>query len=1033
MDTGFGILGSTEIFIAGTAVDLGRRRERALLAALLTRPNAAFTAGELTSWLWDDDLPQHPSAALSTNVSRLRKTLDHLAVDADLQVSNGSYRLAVGKMAIDYHVFRGLMAESREAHRRGDRRLTGDISQRALALWRGEPLADLASERANAWRISTVHNEWLPAKIFLIENRLHDRSYDEVISLLDELQRNHPQEIRLVALRMSALHGLGRGDEATDLYLGVARQLRADRDDHAALYLRRHQDSLVATVHLSSPATPTSGGGVTATPPRLLPPAIAGFVGRTKNLRALDIAADACAGEDQAIRGVVSVDGMPGVGKTALVLRWGHRSHNRFPDGTLYVNLDGFSDRGAVGADSVIDDFLIALEHPPDPKSSLRHRQIQLNKVLAGRKILVVLDNARNTDQIRDLLPVLAHSFLVVTSRQQLTKLTTLTGARSVHVDPMAPAESAALLTHHSGLDTLDGDTAERAHRLCAGLPLVLHLLADHLAQNGEREPAAVLDQLNRYQVITRLGDTGDGTINASALFRQSYLALPPPERRLMRLLPLCPGPDFTAFTCAACDGRTPEDTERSIAILVGAHLLEGPDHSDRYHFHDLIAEFAAHCLDTDETEIARRDAERRIVTHLLNTAGHAAGILYPGLPTAPPLPDNAVDQAVLPVPIRDREHARRWFDQERTALVLAVAMASEHGHHPIAWRLADHVATDFGRCGYLQDSRAVREFAVASARADGHDIAEASALVGLGMDCMLEADHQQARDCFTSALRLVDQHNHERGQATVLHQLGRLEGLQGNQSAAIDLFRRCLTMATRSGDTELQAWTSCRIGHLLRALDQHDTAAIQLHRAAALAESIDERSAHASSLAGLAGIFFDRGDLDTATGHCTQALALAESVPDPGVVAEIRLELADIALAARNAPAAIAHARRALELCERTHNVATEAQVHHKLATVLHAQGQVEEALPHWHAAVRLFRRSGNHQRADHLQHRADSSHLSETWLPPTRTAEPPDTDTQRDTTADKPPPAQRAGEAPPPPPGTPVDHHRRGLEQPH
>ena len=1000
--------------MAGDAVDgWGRRREKALLAALLTRPNTAFSAGELADWLWGDDLPQRPAAALSTNVSRLRKALDHLSVDADLQAANGTYRITVARETIDYHVFRNLMSEARNRSQRGDHRTAGDISARALALWRGEPLADLASERANAWRISTVHNEWLPANIFLIENLLRDHSPDEAISLLDELQGKHPQEIRLITLRMSALHDLGRGDEATDLYLATARRLRADRDDHAALYLRRHQDSLSAALNYSAPGTPaTDGAGALAAPPRLLPPAISGFVGRAEQLRDLDTAADtaSAAGGGHGIRGVVTVDGMAGVGKTALVLHWGHQARDRFPGGTLYANLDGFSDRDAVGHDTVVDDFLIALEHPPQPDSSPRHRQVQLNKLLSGRRTLVVLDNARNTDHIRDLLPVLANTLLVVTSRQHLTTLTTLTGARRIHVEPMDPAESSALLTRHSGLDTLDERTADRAHHLCAGLPLVLHLLADHLAQNSDRAPAAVLDQLNRYRLITTLGDTGDGTINASALFRQSYLALPPPERRLMRLLPLCPGPDFSAATCGACDGRTPDDTARSLAILVGAHLLEGPDHSDRYHFHDLLAEFAAHCLDTDETEIGRRDAERRILTFYLRSADKAAGILYPGLPTAPPLPGTDTDP--LPAQITDREQARRWFDQERTALVLAVAMASDHGHHHLAWLLADPVATDFGRCGYLHDSRAVREYAVVSARADGHAIAEASALVGLGMDCMLEASHQQARDCFTDALRLVEEHHHERGQAAVLHQLGRLEALQDNNRAALDQFRRSLAIATRTGDTELQAWTDCRIGELLRALDQHDAAVIHLHRAAALAQTIDERSAHASSLNGLAGIFLDRGLLDAATTHCSQALALAESVPDPGVVATILLSMADIALSARNTAAAITHAERALELCERTHNVATEARVHHKLASILRAEGRVDEALPHWQAAARLYHRTGNHHRADHVQHTAATYVTSEARLPTTRTAEPPDAGIRHDTSADKPPPGQRVGD---------------------
>lgn len=992
MDTYFGILGTTEIFLEGRTVDgWGRRRERAVLATLLTRPNTPISSSELTDWVWgDQDLPQHPGSALSTYASRIRKTLNQLAIDADLQASNGTYRLAVSKDTIDYFLFRNLVNQARKLGRHGDHGKAADTCETALSMWRGEPLAEAASERANAWRISLVHNDWLPTNVLLIEHRLKEHDFDRALALLDDLRETHPHETRLTALRMSALHGLGRGDEATDLYLSTARRLRAEGDDHAALFLRRHQDTFATTLTEPPPTTPRPHNATT--PPRLLPPAITGFVGRQRLLDDLDTALTTTAGTEQPTRGVISVDGMAGVGKTALVLHWGHRVRDRFPGGTLYANLDGFSDRDPLSPATVIDDFLIALEQPPPADISLRHRQVQLSKLLANNSTLVVLDNARNTDQIRDLLPSLTDAFVVVTSRQQLTKLTTMTGALRLHVAPMPPAESAALLARHLTPDTLDEHTTHRVHTLCTGLPLVLRLLADHLTRHSDQAPATVLDNISRHQLITTIGETGDKTDTAAALFRQSYLALPPSERRLFRLLTLCPGPDFHAATSCACDGRTPDDTERSLGILIGAHLLNGPDHNGRYHFHDLLAEFAAHRLDTDETEISRRDTERRILTFYLRTALRAARILYPSLPTAPPLPHNPDrPDDVLPASITTREHARQWFHQERTSLVAAVTMATEHDHHPIAWRLADPVATDFDRCGYLHDSRAVREQAVISARQDNHPLAEASTLLGLGMSHMLTADHQHARDYFTTALRLVDERHDDRGQAAVLHQLGRLEALQDNNSTALQLYRRSLDVATRHGDIEIQTWTNCRIGHVLRALDQHDTAAIHLHRAATLAESIDERSAHASSLAGLAGIYLDRGDPETATTHCTQALQLAQSVPDLAVTATIHLDLADIALATRDSTKAITHTQHALKICERTHNTATEARAHHTFATALNADGQPNQALPHLHTAANLYHRTGNQRRADHVLQTANAHTSRGPTLPTARASQHP------------------------------------------
>jgi tetratricopeptide (TPR) repeat protein/DNA-binding SARP family transcriptional activator len=990
-----GILGTTGIFVDGELVEgWGRRRERALLAALLTRPNITFSTDDLIAWVWgDDDLPKHPAGALSTHVSRIRKALINFSVDAQLQGSDGSYRLVVAREAIDYHVFRAQVAQARDWARRGEHGRAADLCESALRLWRGDPLADVSDPRANAWRVSVVRNEWLPANILLIESWLAERCFDQAMSLVDDLQRDHPQEIRLTASRMSALHGLGRGNEATDLYLSTARRLREEGDEHAALFLRRHQDMLLA--ELTSSSSETIAAEATTAQPRLLPPDITGFVGRTSLLRELDTAVDlAAAGttSDRPIRGVVSVDGMAGVGKTALVLHWSHRVGDRFPGGTLHINLDGFSDREPVSPAAAIDDFLIAFDCPPQHDSSLRYRQVQLSKLLATRRALIVLDNARNTDQVQDLLPALANSFVVVTSRQHLTKLTTLTGARRVHVKSMDVVESTALIAQHIRRDVLDERTAHRIHELAAGLPLVLRLLADHLAQHTETSPGDVLERLDRYQLITTLGATGDGAVNASALFRQSYLAMPAPERRLMRLLPICPGSDFSAATGCACDGRSLDDTVRSLGILVGAHLIEGPDHNGRYRFHDLLGEFASHCLDADETEVGRRDAERRILTFALNTAVDAARILYPSLPTAPPLPaGRAADTVVIPSPVTDRESARRWFDQERGALVAAVAMATAHGHHDLAWRLGDTISIDFDRSGYLHDSRTVREHAVASARADGHRLAEASGLIGLGNDYILQANHHQARECLTAALRLVEDEGDDRGTAAVLHQLGRIEALMGNNSAALQLYRRSLDIANRTGDTEVQVWNNCRLGHVLRAVDQHDTAALHLHRAAALAQAIDERSAHASSLTGLAGIFLDRGDLDTATTHCVEALALAESAPDLGVTAAIYLDLADIAIAAHQATTAANHAQQALELCERTENVTTEARAHDTLAAALHAEGQLDEALSHWRTAATLYHRIGNLDRVKNIHDKVSAYDAQSLALPKTRTSDHP------------------------------------------
>lgn len=970
METCLGILGPTALRIDGEWTEgWGRPREHALLAALLARPNEFIPVTELAPWVWLDDepMPQSPAAALSTYVTRIRRSLALVAPDIEVRAGTRSYRIEVAKERIDYHRFRAQVADARVLARSGDAQRAADRCEQARDLWRGTPLADVASERAHAWRRSIVHNEWLPANILQIETWLHTGNYDQAIALINEFQPSYPDEIRLTALLLSALHGLGRGTEASALFVAARRTLLDDDDVDGEHYLRRHHDTLIATSTRSSTSPRTGEHSEPETPPRLLPPRQNGFVGRAHQLSELDSAI--AAADSESLSGVVIVDGMPGVGKTALVVHWGHRTANLFPNGTLHANLDGYSDRDPIDPSVVVDDFLIALDQLPHTGTSPRHRQMLLSKLLSGRRTLVVLDNARNSEHVGPLIALLPDSFIVVTSRQQLTRLKTTTGARRVRVEPLTPDDTRALLAHHLGATALDDEHTHRIVELCQGVPLVIHLLAEHLSRHRPEARATIIDQLDRRQLITDVGETGDGPTTAAALFRQSFLALQPPERRLLRLLPLCPGPDFTTDAACACDGRPRQETARSLAILVGAHLLEPPDAAHRYRLHDLLAEFAADRLATDETEIERRQAEQRILTYYLHTALRAAQLLYPSVAAAPPL-TTTID--VETTAMDTREQAKNWFDRERTCLAAAIATATEHQHHAIAWRLADPAATYFDRSGYHHDSRTARQHAVTSARADGHRLAEVSSLIGLGKDYITEADHHQARHCLTTALHLLEQEDDARGQAVTLQHLARLEALQGHHDEALRILRHCLDFAHQSNAPEIQAWATYHLGQTLCALDQHDTALEHFHRAAWLANQADDQPARASSLAGLAAVLRNRGDHTSATTYCNQALAIAKSVPDLAVTAEIHLELATIAIADRRTHDAIKHAHRAIELCEQTNNLATQAPARNTLATALHADGQPTQASTEWQHAADLYTRAGNTHLAELTRTRA-------------------------------------------------------------
>jgi len=961
VDAAFGILGKTALRIDGALEESwGARRERAVLARLLIHPGRPLPIDTLIEWVWPEDatLPRNPVPTFHTYATRIRRSLQRVAVPAALVAADGSYRLDVDKAEIDYFRFGNLMADARTAARQGELPDAISLASQAIQLWRGRPLDDLTSEPAQAWRRRVEHDEWIPANHLLLEALLEQGEFAEVLARLNDLQADHSGDVSLAKLRMSALHGLSRPSEATAYYFSTRRRLLDDADDHAAEHLRQHHETLRTTGFVDPGRLPSLAP---QGQPRQLPHDVPVFVGRADLLRALDAVTSRPAHEPGGV--VVILDGMAGVGKTALAIHFGHIARHRFPDGDLFVNLNGFSDSAVISQSRVVDEFLIALGHPPDAGLDQRSRELQLSRLLASRRMLVALDNARNTDHVKDLIPLLSSCVVIVTSRQRLSTLSAATGARRVNVEPMRAAEAAELLATRLGPGWhVDEADLNRLIGLCGGLPLMITMLADHIATSSATDLSGFVHQLDRRQLITELREDGDSEPIARTFLSWSYNRLKPPEQRLFRLLALHPGPDIGVDVACACDGRTPVQTKQSFGALVGAHLLERPIIFDRYRFHDLIREFAAYCVDRDETPTTRAAAERRMLTFYLHSAARANEILYPYRinPTDLPLEDG-----VEPAALNSPAEASFWFDQERSNLTSAIHFATSHGYHDHSWRLADSVSTFFDRHGYYEDSRAVRESAVSSARAVGHRDGELSSLEGLGMVHMILGHHADAELYFDTALRCAMDDGNEQAQATTLHHLGRLEMLRGNPAGAVSKYGRCLEVARRIDDQVGQTWTHSRMGEALRALDQHDQALLHLHQAQWFAQKVGDKSAYASSLATIGAVYFDRGDQRAALAYAKEALGIAEVMPDLAVVVQVCTTLAEIASENGDANAAARYARQAVEVCANTHNMSAEARACEVFGDILFANGDAPEAVATWQHAAVLYDNTGNPARA--------------------------------------------------------------------
>lgn len=967
MDAILGILGCTTLLLNGAPDDTwGKPKERALLATLAVHAGRVVSLDTLLRWAWptDTSIPANPGPTFHTYTTRIRRALEQLPSPPRLRSGRGGYRLEIDPSLIDLHRFRAFMTQARECDDQSPRKVV-NLVDNALGLWRGVPLADLSSEPAQTWRASLLQNEWLAAHVTAISALIDLQRFDEAIVRLNELHANFPNDVNLANLRLSALYGRRRFVDADTYYLTTWKRFRADGDEQSIQHLRRHHTDLRA--RHAPPDVPQP----TITPHRL-PHDVVDFIGRRDELTTLDAAVTRRNGDSAS--GVVILDGPGGVGKTALAVHWAHRMRHRYPDGAYLADLRGFSEGAALDPAIVVDDLLGAIGQPPDPALSRRGRAQLLSSLLAGRRMLVVLDNARNTEQVQELVSLLSSCLVIVTSRQRLSSLRKATGARRVPVMPMPDSDAAELLAAQLGTHgELPAEYRSRLIHLAGGMPLFITVLAENLAGRSPTQVAEFAAGLDRRKLVVRIGDLGDGATTGAACFESSYRALAEPERRLFRLLAVHPTSDVALGAACACDGRTPDATVRSLGMLVGAHLFEESD-TDWYRSHDLISEYATHCLERDEPTEARRTAQRRLLDYFVAAATQASRIVYPGylLP-----PNQRVENRHF-VPFSDSQQALRWLQRENQGLVIAIRRAHDLAFHDHVWRLTDPVATHLDRNGSHAESLDLRELAVRSARVIGEREGEASALVCLSIDHVALGNPPAAQRCLESAQRIVEDEGLERGEAAVLHQLGRLAMMRGDTADALALLGRGMAVAERIDDRQGVSWFNCSFGRVLRGARRPHEAIAHLGQARRQAQGAGERSAEVASLFELGAVFLELSDLPAAAGHGEQALEIAAAIPDLAAVARTSELLCEISCERRQFVQAIQYGRRAIDVLRNTRNYAGQAGAMEKLADTLRQAGEWEQATMVLRQAAALYGYTGAQSQATRLNAKLDELALA-------------------------------------------------------
>lgn len=946
MDAMLGILGTTALLLDGGPDDTwGKPRERAVLATLLVHANEMVPVDKLVRWVWPTDKPAPllPGPTFDTYAARIRRTLARLPAPPLLHVDDGGYLLTMDRSRVDLHQFRRLLGAARVQAAANPGRAV-ELVEQALWMWRGLPLADLATEPARVWRERIMRDDWLVAHTVRVQAMLDLGRHDTALGILDELQDDFPDDLGLAKLRLGALYHRRRFAEATSYFLTTWHRLRS-LDEQAARQLRQHDIRLAAANPAPLLPEPTLV-------PRQLPDDVPDFVGRRVELAALDDVGDS---------GVLVLDGPGGVGKTALAVHWAHRARLRFPDGDIFVNMRGKQ----VDAAAVVDDILVALGLPPAPNLGRRQRERLLRVLTADRQILVVLDNVGDAEPVRRLVELLPSCLVVVTARRRLAVL----AATRVPVMPMSPESATILLSVRAHGRIPD---ATRISAFCGGLPLLLTVLAGQLTGKSSAHLGELVTRLDRRRLLAAVGQDSVPTPPGESCLTWAYHALAAPERRLFRLLALLPSDDISAEAAYACDGRPPSETIRSLMCLVAANLLEPSDELDRFSRHDVLAEFATRCLDQDESADEVRAARARLLDFYLAASTSAACVACPGY-AAPH------DQLMM---FADADEALTWFGRERYTLVAALRAAHDDGWHEDVRRLADPLATLLDRISSTAASRKVRQLAVDSAHAPRD---RAAALHHLGTAHMLLEEHDAARKCLAAAARMAPADDLRSGHVSVFDQLGQLAMRSGDRTEALTLYRRGLKVAERAEDLAGLCWLHCRIGQALRLAEQVEDALAHLRQARTTARAVGERAAEATSLAEIGAIHRDLGDCSAALAYCEEALAIAETIPDLTAAALICVTLSTIGWEGRWFDKAVAYSKRGVDLLRGSQELTTQAGVVAAHGDALYHSGESHEAVLMWQQASDLYEHAGYRVLAVRLRGKIESHRIRGT-APPAR-----------------------------------------------
>jgi DNA-binding SARP family transcriptional activator/tetratricopeptide (TPR) repeat protein len=962
------VLGTIELWANGQSHALVSTKLRMVLACLAYEVGRPVPADTLVDRLWDDGAPPQGRASLRPYISRLRRTLQSAASGPGgptVRNQDHAYVLKADPRSVDLHRYRSLAAQARSLADSGDDEQALRLAEQADQLWRGEPLTGLPGLWAEQIRTALAH-ESLAVALIRADISLRRGHFADIAGYLSSLAAQHPTDEALAERLMLALYGCGRTIDALRAFHGIRRRLVDDVASEPGQRLQQVHEGVLRNASItslvpggtsaSSASASTALQQFAAAPPNNLPNRDP-LIGRENDIALVRNSLTHRQG-DSTVGVLVSLEaiaGMAGVGKSALAVHVAYELRDRFPDGQLYIELGAHAGEQAPMAPATALDRLLRILGVPAQRipQDLEGATAMWRTLLASRRVLIVLDDAADPDQVRPLLPGSHSSSLVITTSRR--RLMGLPGQRHISLDVLSEDDAVALFRERVG-EERTRDTREVAEvvRLCGHLPLAIQITASRLNSRPAWSTADLAQRLATSD--QRLAEIRNSSGGIARIFEFSYRGLDGAQQTAFRRLGLHIGSEFGPHAAAALSGMSLRETESVLEDLLDYYLIHEPS-AHRYRIHDLLREYARMLATAEEPEHESALAVDRLLDFYLDAADRADRLLYPHRPRL----DIRISHIPnAPLTWRDRSAARHWLGMERASLLAAAERAWDIGSSDRAALFANALGGFLAaeRHGPIEES--LHQRAVSHWRSTDDRQAESRALIDLALTHTHAGRYASAITAAERALALARATSDDAATVEALLQLATPRRNLGEFKTALALEREALDISTRTGDTHQQAHARNNTAVTLLNLGQYRDSLASFQTALSGLRASGDESGQAAVLNNMGDLHSRAGAHDKARRSYERALGIATTNGNLVDRAIMQMNLATSLQTSNELDAALNLYRESLSTFRRVGERRRELLSLNGIGTVFRLTARHDEALAHHHRALEIARDIG-------------------------------------------------------------------------